>query len=359
MRKKIRRVQPSDPIEKRRASWGFWLGVIGSVIALAATAAGVISYYYSKEFEAKKASLEADYKTQSEGLELNYQNRLRSIELGLGDQQRYFDVEKILIPPAAVYDLPSTMKRFQLGPEAEIYVEDYPGGDWEFIKSNEFDLTEMMVGREQALREAADLGLSDQLAAAELHLFIHPERHQVDFTNRRRDVKAARKINFFPVIVVQPVQHSSISKALGLEKARVAEALLQKSRASDPATVLSKDMLVAQILDDTFRSDFVGHVLNSLIDGGFKYVSDYEGAKYRIVSLQKVRNVLFLHSRLIFTGLPESGSGVQLRVEELAFFISGIDRSFFIRAYIPLTDSNSPHLAWVMRWLTGIRVVWT
>ena len=377
--KSKRRDESSKSGNKHRASarellTSFWLPIVGGILTIAAAVAGTVHYYESQTCDLKVSKLEQTTNARISKIEqesslhetlikLEYERRLRSIDFGLGEHRDYFDVSKLLIPPTKIQALPPTSQRFVLMPNLTFYVEDYPGGDWTFSESNELAVTEMMVGRQRALKEARDMELVDELRRSRVFIFRPKDEIRLDMSRRLRDPDAAQELILFPIILVEPVKHSDIAAALRTDKgkrAEVAALLNTRDTTANPALKLSVDTRIEAALNDMFQSDFAAKVLNSIIDEGFKYVSDYNNVEYKVVAVQKLRNMIFLQTQLTFNEVKTTTDTRDVEVNEFVFFVTGSDRSFLIRALVPVTGApDLKHFDWVMRWLTGVRVVWS
>lgn len=348
-----------------RSALAYWLGIAGAVLTVATAAGGVVHWYESKLFELKEARLQREYDEKQLQLKHEYDTKARAIEFGLGGKDQYVDVSSFLLPPAKVMSLPSNVTRFDLTSDIAFFVADYPGQDWELIRTNEMRLTEMMVGKTQALKEARNMGAEETMRNAQIFLFRHPKDYTVEMRGRIRDTNAAPYVTFFPVVAVQPIEHRFVSEAIGAPaEARddVADLLHARAAATDPVKKYTVEQRLASALDDMYRSDFAGRVLYGLLDGGFKYVSDYNGVEYRLITVQKQANVVFLQSSLRFRHARLRGyeAPVNFEVSEIIMFVTGVDRSFLVRALVPgYAGSGTAHHEWVRRWLAGFKVIWS
>jgi hypothetical protein len=347
------------------AAWNagvtFWIGAIVAILTIATAVGKTIQYYETKLFQLKETSLVQEHNSREAALKNQYETRLRSLEFGVGDKKGYFDVSKVLIQPGQIYSLPPTSRQFNLGPQLTFFVADYPGEDWTFTESNELAVTEMMVGRDQALREARDMGLEDELRATPIYLFRPRDEFSIDMSGRLVDPNAARRLTFFPVIAIEPIEHGPLAGNLAAGRERVTKMLAKRNQQTNLTSRIDADVEVVSALNNIFRADFVGAALKSLLNEDFKYVSQYKNVEYRLFSVQKAGNVLFLQSTLTFNDSVISGreGRATLNVHELVFLVSAPDRSFFIRALIPgFPGQYTKQFDWVRRWLTGVRVVW-
>lgn len=351
--------------ESGHGALGYWLGIVGSVLAVAAAAGSVVHWYESKVFELKAAELQRDYAEKEAQLKRDYDTKARAIEFGLGGKDHYVDVADFLLPPAKVMSLPPNVTRFDLTQDIAFFVADYPGEDWQFIPTNELKLTEMMVGKTQALKEARDMGLENTLRESQIFLFRHPANYTMEMRGRIRDSDAAPYVTFFPVIAVQPIEHKFVSDSIGAPpEARqdVADLLAAREKMTDPLRKYTVEQRLASALDDMYRADFAGQVLRGLLDSGYKYVSDYSGVEYRLLTVQKQANVVFLQSSLRFRNVSLRGrqTPVNVEVSEIIMFVTGADRSFLVRAVVPSAGgSGTAQHEWVRRWLTGFKVIWS
>jgi hypothetical protein len=353
-----------SPREEPGGRRAFWFGIAGTLLAAITMTAAAVHYVETSSHQLKTDEIKRDADARVLEIKRSYEQRLRSIEFGLGGKDQYFDISRVLLAPQEVPTLPSSVRRFEIAADVSFFVDDYPGGPWKIINTNEYELTKMMVGAAQAEREAGSSGGVRDLKEAPIFLFVHPDRYRVDLGRRRRDAKAAPVLNLFPVIVVQALDHKFLEDIIGAPasaKSEVRDLLVSRARIADPMGRYSVDERLATALDEIYRTEFAGRALYGFIDNGLKYFTDYVGVQYRLHNVQKQRNVVFLQSQLLFFNVAVGAPATErtLRVDEITFFFNGRDRSFLVRAFVPsYVDAPSPYDEWVRRWLAGFRFAW-
>jgi hypothetical protein len=348
-----------------------WLSLVSSIMGILGIIASVIFFLESRSFQLKLDQAKRQYDERARALQnqlatakQEYERHLASIAFRLGGKEQYVDVTDAMISRSQVPGLPPNIKRFDLEPDIAFFVADYPGGDWQFIPTNELVLTQMMVGKTQSLKEAGGTEGAEQLRQSNIYLFRHPDEYRIDLRGRLRDKDAAPQLTLFPVIAVEALDHKFLSDVIGAPedaKEEIRRLLVSRSATSDPMTRYTIAQRLVTALDDMFRTDFAGKMLETFISEDLKYVTDYSGVLHRLLSVQKLRNVLVIESQLVFVNVAVSGEPEPrtIQVEEEIWFFNGPDRSFLVRALIPhFVGQPNKYDEWVRRWLGGFKFVW-
>ncbi|HUP62697.1 MAG TPA: hypothetical protein VNA69_20010 [Thermoanaerobaculia bacterium] len=349
-----------EPRAKLRESRSFWFGVVGTILTLVATSVSVVLYLESRRCERQVN----DANDRADAAKQEYEKRLRSIGFELGAKEQYVDVSQVVISPSVIPTLPKNTQRFDLNPGMAFFVADYPGAGWQQILTDEFALTEMMVGTEQATREAGSPESVQQLRESRVFLFRHPDSFTLDLRHRRRNHDAAPRLTLFPLVMVEAISHAFISDVIGAPpeaRDELRRLLVDREQLSDPMARYSADERITAALDDMFRSDLAGQMLNSFLGLDLKYVLDYNGVQHRLLNVQKRAHALAIESQLMFLDVQVEGglAPLDLQVNEVTWFFNGPDHVFLVKALIPYQPGQAnPYDEWARRFLGGFKFVW-
>ena len=338
---------------------------VASLIVAAVAATGtVVDYLNDRSNEAlvsKHAAELTELRTSLNAQIRDLTTRLNSIERRSGDGTTFFDVAKLTIPPSRSKTLPKEFRPYRDG---SFFVNAPSGVKWRHEVTTEADLIRQRFGKYSPLLLPGHL--SKSLETASIDLWRYSDSLELSLSVRQAPGQASLshvRLKFFPHVVVQLVSRQQIEELLKPQFSASALAKLledMSTRASNlanrPQPSESTSSWVEELGDAMF-DDVTGFILMSYMQLNYLARAMFEDARFKVLSLQKKGNVVYLRSQQVVHGAKEEADDkVKIVVEEELFLVGTGSEILLVKVHVPSKHGQHDAFGWTTAWLAGLRI---
>lgn len=317
-------------------------------VGVAGITACIVMFAMNQRLEVERTRCEVE-KTKQEAKIEDLTRRMSSIDRGVGEKSSVFDLRERLVNPDKIRLLSTKLKYY---PTNRFYVDENGLKKWEHRVSDEQKFnTRPDSAAIHFLRKYG--GGSEWILLARIDMWYDPDASQyfpleMIGSDKKRKTEAA----LLPCVMLSRVNYYE-SKAL-LDEVFALRSRLER----DSVGIREKfsDSTKTELLREMFDPSISGAVIANHIDNGMQTARMLKNGEYKVVSIQKVANAVYMRTQLTFDNTYGTRKG-RIVLDSEVFAMMADKDLIVISTYVPSVDGRSDSYAWITDWLNRLYIL--